>query len=97
MPAPRVAAPGFNHHGTGMKTLTVNVSEPVYRDLQRFAEARDRTTTEPIREAMGRFRDERIRQRASLRELRPLSLGEVLRPLDGTDDLLAEMLDDQGA
>jgi hypothetical protein len=48
------------------------------------------------REAMERFRDERIRPRRSLRELKPLSLGEVLRPLGRTDDLLEEMLDDPG-
>ena len=35
-----------------MKTITVNVSEPVYRDFQRFARERDRTASELIREAM---------------------------------------------
>ncbi len=76
-----------------MKTITINVSEPVYRDFQQYAKVQDRPTSELIREAMALFRDERIRPRRSLRELEPLSLGRVLAPLGG-DDLLAEMLDD---
>lgn len=78
-----------------MKTITVNVSEPVYRDFQRFARERDRTTSELIREAMEEYRLQRIRPRPSLKDLRPVSLGKLLRPtFSQEDDLLGEMLDD---
>lgn len=75
-----------------MKAITVNVSETVYREFQEHARASDRTTSELIREAMELYSSERIRARRSLRELRPLSLGRLKRPL-GEDDLLGEMLD----
>ena len=76
-----------------MKTITVNVSEPVYRDFQEHARACDRTTAELIREAMELYRLERIRPRRSLLELQPLSLGHVLQGMTSEDDLLGEMLD----
>jgi len=77
-----------------MKTITVNVSAPVYRDFQDFARRSDRTTSELIREAMAAYRDQHIRSGQSLRASRPpLSLGDVLRPLEPDDDLLQEMLD----
>lgn len=75
-----------------MKTITINVSEPIYRDFQKFAQERDRTTSELIREAMDEFRERRIRPRQSLRDHRPASVGRVIRPLSREDDLLAEML-----
>lgn len=75
-----------------MKTITINVSEPVYRDFREYARAHDRPTSELIREAMEVFRNERIRPRASLADLEPSSLGEVLRPLAPGDDLLDELL-----
>ncbi len=76
-----------------MKTITVNVSEPVYRDFQQLAREMDRPTSELIREAMEMYRNERIRPRRSLSELQPVSLGRVKRPLSRDDDLMAEMLD----
>jgi predicted DNA-binding protein len=45
-----------------MKTITVNVSEPTYRDFQRHAETTDRTTSELIREAMEEYRDRKLRR-----------------------------------
>ena len=75
-----------------MKTITINVSEPVYSDFREYARRQDRPTSELIREAMTLYRDQRIRPRGSLRDLTPLALGEVLRPLTVEDDLLDEML-----
>lgn len=80
-----------------MKTITINVSEPVYRDFQEYARRRDRKTSELIREAMEVYRQERIRPRTTLRDLRPSSVGAVLHPLRPNDDLLQEMLDDRGS
>ena len=80
-----------------MKTITVNVSEPVYRDFQRLARARDRTASELIREAMEDFRERRIARSTTLADLNPVSVGRVLKPLSQADDLLEEMLDDDRA
>ncbi len=76
-----------------MKTITINVSEPVYRDFVEHARQQDRTASELIREAMEAYRNLHIRLRPSLKELKPLSLGSVRKPLGPEDDLLGEMLD----
>ena len=76
-----------------MKTITINVSEPVYADFQRFAELRDRPTSELIREAMEAYREARIRPTRSLRDSRPASVQSVLKPWLGRDDLLGDFLD----
>ena len=75
-----------------MKTISVNISEPVYEDFIEHARRTDRTAAELIREAMELFRNERIRKRTSIAVLKPLDLGKTLRPLSGRDDLLGEML-----
>ena len=73
-----------------MKPITVNVSEPTYREFQDFAQRKDRKTSELIREAMECYRERYIRdsEECSLRELRPRSLGKIFQPLEGEDDLL---------
>lgn len=78
-----------------MKTITINVSEPVYREFRRFAKERDRSTSQLIRDAMEEYRDRRIVSRPSLKESRPISLGKLLRPIE-TSGLLNEMLNAQG-
>jgi hypothetical protein len=75
-----------------MKTISVNVSEPVYEDFMEHARRTDRPAAELIREAMDLFRNERIRPRTSVAALKPLNLGKTLRPLSSRDDLLEEML-----
>jgi predicted transcriptional regulator len=79
-----------------MKTITVNVSEPVYRDFQEYARQHDRTASEIIREAMEEYRSRKIHRQTSLRELRPVSIGRVLRPFTGADDVLEELTNDKG-
>ena len=76
-----------------MKTISVNVSEPVYKDFLEYARRTDRTAAELIREAMELFRAQRIAARSSIKTLGPLDVGEVIAPLDAEDDLLGEMLD----
>jgi hypothetical protein len=76
-----------------MKTITINVSEPIYEDFRRAARSSGRPTSELIREAMENYRRERLRPRRDLRDFRPQSLGQPLRPLTRDDDLLDEMLD----
>jgi hypothetical protein len=43
---------------------------------------------------MESYRREHITPRRDLTEFRPRSLGRMLRPLTGDDDLLDELLDD---
>lgn len=73
-------------------TITVNVSEPVYLEFQEYARRHDRTTAELIREAMEACRALWTEKRGSLRDLAPLDLGAVKRPLSPGDDRLEEML-----
>jgi hypothetical protein len=75
-----------------MKTISVNISEPVYEDFLRYAHKTDRTAAELIREAMELYRSQRIRPRTSMAAAKPLDLGKTLRPLTPKDDLLGEML-----
>lgn len=76
-----------------MKTITINVSEPVYEDFRRASKSLGRPTSELIREAMESYRRERLHPRNDLRSFRPRSLGKVLEPLDREADLLSEMLE----
>ena len=74
-----------------MKTITVNVSEPVYRQFQELARRVDRTTSELIRESMEQYLRSR-RTSGSVLDIEPLSLGKVKRPFSAQDDLLGEMI-----
>jgi hypothetical protein len=77
-----------------MKTITVNVSEPVYEDFQTYAQKSERKTSELIREAMEEYRRAHIERKTSLRDRRPASVGGRIDPIESEDDLLEEMLDD---
>ncbi|MEM1221842.1 MAG: hypothetical protein AAGH40_03705 [Verrucomicrobiota bacterium] len=77
-----------------MKTITINVSEPVYREFQEYARRKDRKTAELIREAMEQYRENTIAnsQSESLLHLKAVSAGKVLQPLSPDSDLMDEML-----
>ncbi len=77
-----------------MKTITVNVSEPVYEEFQRYARKVDRKASELIREAMEQYRQLHMQRRTSLRDRRPVSVGGPIQAITAEDDLLEEMLDD---
>jgi len=77
-----------------MKTITINVSEPAYREFQNHAREMDRTAAELIREAMEEFRQRHMVRKASLRDVRPVSVGGPVAALVADDDLLGEMVDD---
>ena len=76
-----------------MKTITINVSEPVYEAFRQASRRLDRPTSELIREAMEQYRRERLGPVGDLSDFRPRSLGRILNPLKRRDDLLEEMLD----
>ena len=77
-----------------MKTITINVSDPVYRDFVSYSKRVDRPTSELIRAAMEDYHQRTIARRTSLRDRRPISAGGEVSPLSREDDLLEEMLDD---
>lgn len=77
-----------------MKTITINVSEPVYEDFRQYARKVDRKASELIREAMELYRQQHMQRRTSLRDRQPASVGGPIEPLTGEDDLLGGMLDD---
>jgi hypothetical protein len=76
-----------------MKTITVNVSEPVYADFQRYAEQQDRATAELIREAMENYSQSKIRPVRSLRESRPISVQAIIKPWTGRGELLEDVME----
>jgi hypothetical protein len=76
-----------------MKAITLNVSEPVYADFQRFAQEQDRPTSELLREAMELYRQTKIRPVKSLRDLKPSSAGALLQPWSSRGDLLSDFLE----
>lgn len=76
-----------------MRTITVNVSDPVYDEFQRAARAKGRPTSELIREAMENYRRAYLGRRGDLTHLAPISVGTVLEELGPEDDLLDEMLE----
>jgi len=77
-----------------MKTITVNVSEPVYDAFRAHARRTDRKASELIREAMEEYRTAHISRRTSLTDRRPTSVGGPIGAITPEDDLLREMLDD---
>jgi hypothetical protein len=76
-----------------MKTITINVSEPTYREFQRRAKRLGRPAAELIREAMEQYCQQWIRSGPSVIDIPTASAGHVLKPLAADDDLLEEMLD----
>lgn len=80
-----------------MKTITVNVSEPVYDEFRSYASKVDRKTSELIREAMEEYRQQHMNRRSSLHDRRPTSVGGAIAAITGEDDILGEMLDELSA
>ena len=78
-----------------MKPITINVSEITYSEFQKHAKRQDRKTAEIIREAMELYREEKIHDSGSrsFRDLEPVALEAIMMPLDGSDDILGEMVD----
>lgn len=77
-----------------MKTITINVSEPVYEEFREYSRKVDRPVSELIRQAMEDFRDVRLRSAGSVRSIPTLPVGRMIRDIDSSDDILGEMVDD---
>ena len=74
-----------------MKTISLNVSDPTYRVFQAESERRDRPAAELIREAMEDYVRMRFSARLSLADIKPVSLGKPLAPIDWSEDVFEEM------
>lgn len=77
-----------------MKTITINVSEPVYEEFREYSRRTDRSISEIIRQAMEEFSNQRVRRAGSMKDIPPLSVGAMIRDIGPSDDTLSEMLDD---
>lgn len=75
-----------------MKTITLNVSDSVYRDFAQEAKRIKRPTSELIRQAMEVFHEKRLSRKSSLRDRRPFGAGGPVQPVAREDDLFGEML-----
>ena len=78
-----------------MKTITVNVSDPIYRDFTVYAKHVGNSASELIRRAMEDYHQRFILRKTTLRNRRPASVGGPLQPIGREEDLLGEMLDDR--
>jgi hypothetical protein len=78
-----------------MKAVTVHLDEAVYRDFQDVARREGRTASDLIREAMADYRRRVIGSgQPSLAEAPPpASVGRVLEPWSGREDLVGDYLD----
>jgi hypothetical protein len=79
---------------TCMKTITVNVSDPIYRDFSIYAKQVGNSASELIRRAMEDYHQRFILRKTTLRNRRPASVGGPLQPISRDEDLLGEMLHD---
>jgi hypothetical protein len=82
-----------------MKTISVSVTDGFYRELQDYARQKGQSAEDLVREVVETLNFTSSQQpgtRTSALALKPLDLGKILRPLNGNDDLLGEMLDGNG-
>ena len=71
-----------------MKTITVNVSDPIYRDFTVYAKQVGNSASELIRRAMEDYHQRFILRKTTLRNRRPASVGGLLQPIGREEDLL---------
>jgi hypothetical protein len=77
-----------------MKTITVNVSDPIYRDFTVYAKQIGNSASELIRRAMEDYHQRFILRKTTLRNRLPASVGGPVKPIYREEDLMGEMLDD---
>ena len=79
-----------------MKAVTVHLDDPVYREFQKVARKTRRSTSELIREAMEAYRKTLVKKQSSLAEAGPAaSVGQILTPWAGREDLLEDFFEKQ--
>ena len=90
-----IVSPFSDHILEYMKTITVNVSDPIYRDFTVYAKQVGNSASELIRRAMEDYHQRFILRKTTLRNRRPASVGGAVQPIGQEVDLLGEMLDDR--
>ena len=77
-----------------MRAVTVHLDDPIYREFQKVARKTRRSTSELIREAMEAYRRTLVKKQSSLAEAGPAaSVGQILTPWVGREDLLEDFFD----
>ena len=75
-------------------TLHIKLNPEKDKYLTELARKRHTSKGELIREAMKEYQQTHLQTTASLKDIQPISVGKVYRPLTDDDDLLGEMLDE---
>ena len=78
-----------------IKTIIINVSDPIYQDFTAYAKQVGNSASELIRRAMEDYHQRFILSKTTLRNRRPASVCGLLQPIGREEDLLGEMLDDR--
>ena len=80
-----------------MPPITITVSDEIYRKFQAFARAHEKSTSELFRDAMQEYLTHNLQKRTTLQDLKPFTLGRVLRDISTRGDLLEGMTGDHRA
>ena len=79
-----------------MKSITVELTDPEFDFIQAYARQTQRQPQEVFREAVRKFFVSNPREKTqSLRDIKPVSVGTLLVPLNSREDLVGDMLDDR--
>ena len=81
-----------------MKTVHLEIPEPVVEEFEAFAEQTQREPSAVMREALELYRDERIRpaqqkRGTSILDHEPVSVGQILRPWTSRAEMLEDFFD----
>ncbi|MDP0499249.1 MAG: hypothetical protein Q7P63_04030 [Verrucomicrobiota bacterium JB022] len=77
-----------------MKTMTLQMPDPVYEDIMVLSRDTGRSPGELVSEAMAAYRARMVQKPASLKNRRPTSVGGPIAPAYQDRDLLDEMRHD---
>ena len=81
-----------------MKTVNLDIPEATFRDFERLGKEAQREPAELMREALERYRTERIAPlakagRQSVLDHEPMSVGAILKPWTSRAEMLEDFFD----
>lgn len=81
-----------------MQTISLSIPEPVLSEFLEFAARSQRDPTEVMREALERYRDEKIRptqqlEQGSILDHVPVNVGRILKPWNSRAEMLEDFFD----
>jgi hypothetical protein len=81
-----------------MKTVTIDIAEPIYEQLEKQARQTNRQPADLISEALGRYLDHGDRTTAphSVLDIKSFPLGPPLKPWATRAEMLEGFMDDRG-